>query len=153
MRRLLCAAFALLPGLSIQTIRANLLVDDLTSQQVFRFNDSGTLLGTFGATQFHLGAATPGAIGVDSSNRVYITNITNGDIFRYDSQGNFLGLFGNIGATVPMGIDFDSTGNLWHRTGTTTLNNLIRLNSAGTITANFPTQLMGQGDIAIDSSD
>src|SRR5438067_11234010 len=131
MRHLLCAAFALLPGLRIQTIRADLLVDDLNNQQVLRFTEAGTLLGTFGQTQFHTGAATPGAIGIDTSNRVYITNSTNGDIFRYDNQGNFLGLFGNVGATVPLGIDFDAAGNLWHRTGTSTSDKIIRLNTTG----------------------
>src|SRR5205814_8906732 len=82
-----------------------------------------------------------------------------GDIFRYDSQGNFLGLFGNVGTTLPLplGIDFDSAGNLWHRTGTITgtvvPNDLIRLNASGTKTADFATHLLGQGDIALDSSD
>lgn len=143
----------LLPGFFVLTVQADLLVDDLNNQQVLRFADSGTLLGTFGSTQFHLGAANPGAIGIDSSNRVYITNKTNGDIFRYDSQGNFLGLFANIGMTLPLGIDFDSAGNLWHRNGNSMNNNLIRLNTSGTTTANFATHLMGQGDIAIDSTD
>jgi hypothetical protein len=153
MRRLLCAALALLPGLFIQSAGADLLIDDLNNQQVLRFSDSGTLLGTFGSAEFHLGAATPGAIGTDSRNRVYITNITTGDIFRYDSQGNFLGLFGNVGVSVPLGIDFDSAGNLWHRSGAISSNNLVRLNTAGMITASFATHLIGQSDIAIDSSD
>src|SRR4051794_26147695 len=143
MRLVFLTAVLLLLTISVHSARGDLLVDDFNNQQVLRFSDSGALLGNFGSAQFHTGAGTPGAIGIDASNRVYIMNSSSGDIFRYDRFGNFLGLFGNIGADVPLGIDFDTAGNLWHRSGSVSLNRLIRLNTSGTKTGDFPTGLLG----------
>jgi hypothetical protein len=149
MRLLPCASVILLLGISSQSVRADLLVGDYHNQQILRFTDSGTLLGTFAQQHYHLGAGIPGAMSIDSGNRIYITNATTGDVHRFDRAGNSIGYFGSIaeGSSTGLGIDFDSSGNLWFRQGA----HIFRLNPNGTKTADFDTGFDKLGDIAIDT--
>ncbi|MBS0261290.1 MAG: NHL repeat-containing protein [Planctomycetes bacterium] len=129
----------------------NVYVGSETSNAIYKFTSTGTLIGTF--TTDHLNAPT--GMAFDSTGKLFVANGDSGEINEYSSSGAFLGTF----ATVPIGSNgllhgllIDPTGNVYVTdilSGGT--GNLIKYNSAGTVLATTTTGLSYPGQIARDS--
>ena len=98
------------PGLAA---RADILVSDKLANDILRYSDSGTPLGSFIAA----GNTKPdGPIGVKfgPDGFLYVSSSNDNEILRYDSKGNYQGVFASGGALHgPADIEVGPDGNLY----------------------------------------
>ena len=91
---------------------AKILVSDFNNNTVLEFDDSGTLLGTFGDAGPSIILSQPLDIVIDSVGRVNVVTIL-GEVHRFDQSGSYLGLFLNGPNTGLDAFAIDSQDNLY----------------------------------------
>lgn len=104
-------------GLSVDGT-GNVFVSDTLSDQIHKFDPTGSPVSSFGSTGTGQGQFnTPGGIAHDSSGNVYAADIYNHRIQKFTSDGMFIGVIGEYGTgngelNLPADVCIDSQGNL-----------------------------------------
>lgn len=150
----ICIINSMLPRVA----EADLLVGDYNNHQIWRFTDSGTLLGPFGDANDAHGLGIPAGIARDAEGRIYTKSMTSGNVLRFDPLGNYLGQWIDGGTGTQAGLAFDSHGNLWFRrlgfgSPPAYSSRMGRFDAGGKLDFEFDTRLAGYGPFAIDSGD
>ena len=128
----------------------DILASDQANDQVLHFDDTGALIGTFGAADA-TNLTGPTKLAFDSNENVYVSEFA--DVHKFDGNGTYLGVFAT-GAVAVAGMAFDSFDNLYLTSGSGTLPKLRKYNTSGTLV--FQKSLLthgGQNEIAIDGND
>jgi streptogramin lyase len=131
------------------TSGGDVLVTNILSGTVTRYNSSGAFLGNFAT-----GLGSVSGIAINSSNgNVLVGNRSSGTVVQFTSTGTSLGNFAT-GFSDPHGIAFDSLGNVLianFQNGDGT--NILRYSSTGTALGTFSsTNLDGPSDLEVDGS-
>lgn len=105
-------------GLAIDT-EGNLLISDTNQNRIYKLNQNGQLLTSWGRSGVRAGEFRfPTEIVVDKSNRVYVLDQDNKRIQIFDSRGRFLSVWegrrGDSAAfTTPVDLCIDAAGNIY----------------------------------------
>jgi sugar lactone lactonase YvrE len=94
----------------------SVFVTDGSYGRVDRFDDAGSLIGTFGSPGNSPGQlANTRGVAVANDGTVYVADVGNGYVHKWTSSGSFLGTLPNAcpGSGKPFGIGVDPDGNVW----------------------------------------
>ena len=132
-------------------LSGNIWITNFSSSTVTKLSSNGVLIGTYTTTISYNGYS-PVGLAIDNSGNVWIANNSTSASHYYvnvlNSSGNPV-LSADVGYATPFDVKIDSLGNIW--VSDPTYNNILKLNSGGSIIGNYSTGSNPES-IAIDSS-